>query len=141
MKSCSTNHRRTSFSLLVLPEAREAAPVSITTAARLYRSYWQERSNPTPICFCVLGSQLPWETAKFVCIVIFSVNQSWFPHWIGDDAIKGPELVALPEFRILEGITDGRFALHVVNDLFMLAMAQVSERTPGHTASGEPWHS
>ena len=115
MRSLSTNHWRTVFSLLApaLPEPREAAPVSRTTAARPWSLSGVHVLDPAPV-----GGRFAGEALEFVGVVVGFGEPVLVPHGIGDDAVEGAEFAARPgaEFGILEGVADLDLALHVMDD-------------------------
>src|SRR5215831_11606002 len=112
MRSCSTNQRRTSFSLFVfaLPEPREAAPVSSTTAARpcglrLARIICTQPQSPGV-------ARTFGKAVKLVGVVVGFLPPILIPHGIGDDAVERLEAIALVEFRVFERIAQLDVALH-----------------------------
>ena len=98
MRSCSTNHWRTSFSLLVLalPEPREAAPVSSTTAARPGRlEAGEDVLHPAPVGLVAGEARAVGEAVEFVGVVVRLGEPVLVPHGIGHDAVEGLEAIAL----------------------------------------------
>ena len=119
IRSCSTNHFRTSFSLLVLalPEPREAAPVSSTTAARAFVIHaGEDVLHPAPVRLvtgvaCAFG-----EAVEFVGIVVFFLELGLIPHRIRDHAVEDLEAIGLAELGFAQGVADLDLAFHVVDD-------------------------
>jgi hypothetical protein len=120
MRSWSTNHWRTVFSLLVpaLPEPREAAPVSRTTAARpVVVEAGVHVLHPAPVGGGFAGEAGPGgEAVEFVGVVVGLGEPVLVPHGIGDDAVEGAEFARFAELGVLEGVADLDLALHVVDD-------------------------